>query len=666
MSGFFEYAERNGFAIFPVPPNSKAAAFDFTREHSRDRDQWQRWRDAGHNLGIYAAGSRLITVDIDAKGDRDSAWVEWCRLCREWGIDPVKHPPHVDTPSGGWHVFFQIPDGTAASALTQRDLVQRRINTRVEGYTIAPGSTIDGAVYSLHSDAPPYTAPQGLIEALERRTAERPAGLPGKGERDVDDVRKLIEWLNERGEFDDYDSWCNLGMALRAEMGDEDGFELWEIATWPEAAEAAIKKWSSFDTELKPESVGLGTFMKRAHEKGWVGNIRKSSEAMFGDVAARIEPPAQQTQAAKDVIQSSGEFVKGFVPPNYLVDGILQTGYLYSLTAQTGVGKTALAIRLAAHVATGTPIGGLAVERGTALYCAGENPIDVQARWLGLTKSMALDPATTDVHFVPGARPLSQIAAAIAAEVVRKGISPSLVVVDTAAAYFEGDDENSNTQLGAYARQLRTLVNLPGSPCVLVLCHPTKKASADEMIPRGGSAFLAEVDGNIGAVRDGLIIRAGVVGKFRGSDAWSLRFELDVIRDHPLLRDTKGRFISTVIARPISEAVAEAAEAHRATDWERVLRVLPGQNAPGMRVTDIARRLVWFVKGDQKQPATSKVDRALKSLQGEKLATAINKKWRLTAKGERELNITDSAAAVSPSVGIPMPPPPYNYPLTPH
>lgn len=642
---FLDYATKNSFVLFPVPPNSKAATFDFTRENSRDRAQWEQWRTTGANLGIYAAGSRLITVDIDAKGDRDSAWAEWCRLCWEWGIDPEKHLPHVDTPSGGWHTFFKIPDGTEASTLTQRDLVRDRINTRIEGYTVAPGSTIDGVPYFMRSDASPYSAPAGLTEALQRRTAERSAGAPGKGERDKDDVRKFVEWLIEREEFDDYDSWVNLGMALRAEMGDEDGFEIWQIATWPEAVEAARKKWGSFDTELTSESVTLGTFMKRAHEKGWAGNIRKSSEAMFKDVTASIEPLAQQTQATADVIQSSGEFVKGFVPPNYLVDGIIQTGYLYSLTAQTGVGKTALAVRLAAHVATGTPLGGIAVEKGTALYCAGENPIDVQARWLGLTKSMGLDPATVDVHFVPGARALSQIAPAIAAEVVRKGISPTLVVVDTAAAYFEGDDENSNTQLGAYARQLRTLVNLPGSPCVLVLCHPTKKAAADEMIPRGGSAFLAEVDGNIGVVRQESTILATVMGKFRGSDAWSLRFELDVIRDHPLLRDTKGRFISTVIARPISEAMAAVHDMAATREEDTVLYVLPGSGELGLSASDVARKLGWFVKRDPNHPAHTKAGRKLEKLKREKLVEDVRGKWRLSRKGELELNRMDAASA---------------------
>ena len=42
---------------------------------------------------------------------------------------------------------------------------------------------------------------------------------------------------------------------------------------------------------------------------------------------------------------------------------------------------------------------------------------------------------------------------------------------------------------------------MPGEPCVIVACHPVKNASDDNLIPRGGGAFLNEVDGNLTATR---------------------------------------------------------------------------------------------------------------------------------------------------------------------
>src|SRR3954452_23132989 len=73
-----------------------------------------------------------------------------------------------------------------------------------------------------------------------------------------------------------------------------------------------------------------------------------------------------------------------------------------------------------------------------------------------------------------------------------------LVILDTSAAYFLGNEELSNTQMGAHARLLRRLTTLPGAPCVVVLCHPIKHVTdPTQLLPRGGGAFLAEVDGNL-------------------------------------------------------------------------------------------------------------------------------------------------------------------------
>lgn len=59
-----------------------------------------------------------------------------------------------------------------------------------------------------------------------------------------------------------------------------------------------------------------------------------------------------------NTILTGREFIADFVPPDYLVYRILQRRYFYSLTAQTGAGKTAIALRLAAHVELGRAIGG--------------------------------------------------------------------------------------------------------------------------------------------------------------------------------------------------------------------------------------------------------------------------------------------------------------------
>ena len=42
------------------------------------------------------------------------------------------------------------------------------------------------------------------------------------------------------------------------------------------------------------------------------------------------------------IIKSSREFVAGFVPPDYLIDGVVQRRFIYSMTGATGAGKTSI------------------------------------------------------------------------------------------------------------------------------------------------------------------------------------------------------------------------------------------------------------------------------------------------------------------------------------
>jgi hypothetical protein len=246
------------------------------------------------------------------------------------------------------------------------------------------------------------------------------------------------------------------------------------------------------------------------------------------------------------LILSSAAFVADFVPPEYVLEGVLQRRFLYSFTGKTGSGKTAILLLLAAHVGLCKFIGDRSVEAGRVLYFAGENPDDVRMRWIAMAQQLDFDFDEMAVHFIPGIFKLSQLFKRIRAEVERIG-EVTLIIVDTSAAYFEGDEENSNVQLGNHARRLRSLVGLPGAPCVIAACHPPKNAADDSLIPRGGGAFLAEVDGNLTARSNAGGVEVHWQGKFRGPDFQPMMFQLKTVT-HERLKDSKGRLIPTVVA----------------------------------------------------------------------------------------------------------------------
>lgn len=345
-----------------------------------------------------------------------------------------------------------------------------------------------------------------------------------------------------------------------------------------------------------------------------------------------------------DFIKSSGQFVRGFVPPDYVVDGIFQRRFCYAITGKTGSGKTAIGMLLTAHIITGRSIAGRDVAKGPVLYLAGENPTDVQMRWLGLTQQMGIDPATADVHFIDGVVPLSQTADKISAEATAKCLQPAAIIVDTAAAYFEGDDDNNNVQMGDYARMLRSLTQLPGGPAVFILCHPTKRAGDDDLIPKGGGAFLNEVDGNVGARKDGELIAVSVQGKFRGPEFNPIYFELQAVY-HPLLKDSRGRSIPTVIARALDGPAMEARDLAGERDEDKLLRTI--EKHPRKSQRELAMAAGWG--------SHAKVNRLGKKLEIQKLIKLEGRGWILTSVGQRALNAQESARTTVNQPPLPLP-----------
>ena len=190
----------------------------------------------------------------------------------------------------------------------------------------------------------------------------------------------------------------------------------------------------------------------------------------------------------------------------------------------------------------------------------------------------------------------------------RKHLKPNVIFIDTAAAFFPGENENDNNENGEYARQLRTLCNLPGNPTVIVLCHPTKSAKdLNEMVPRGGGAFLNEVDGNIGVLKAAPRSLRLQLASFGGPEFLPLNFALKGVT-HPKLVTSAGKSIPTVIAEPISYDEVQRRDETGRKNEDKALEMLCN-NPKGMIQADIAKSLSWY---------DNKAKRALKSLAGRK------------------------------------------------
>jgi hypothetical protein len=332
--------------------------------------------------------------------------------------------------------------------------------------------------------------------------------------------------------------------------------------------------------------------------------------------------------AANSIFESAG-FVSGFTPPDYLLDGVLQRGFIYSLTGATGAGKTAVAMLLMAHAALGRPLGGREVSRTRCLMLVGENADDVRARWIGLAHGMEFDPETIDVAFMPGVFNVAERFDEIHAYAAGTG-GFGLVVVDTSAAYFPGFDENNNTEAGDHARVLRSLTTLPGKPCVVVNCHPTKTAKTDNLLPRGGGAFIAEVDGNLTCATKGGGSEVHTEGKFRGPEFEPMMFETVTIKCDRL-KDSRGRHVPTVVARALSQVACEALAEIEDRDSRRLLGCM--RDHDGASIANLAKAMGWTLSNGG--PNKTKVKRNLIKLQKDRLVEQQLNTWVLTDAGRK-------------------------------
>lgn len=394
--------------------------------------------------------------------------------------------------------------------------------------------------------------------------------------------------------------------------------------------------------ELEGRGPALWALKWRREMKKW-GSAKMKVEAArpnpHVDHAADFEPPPKvdpDTGQPLPLLQSSAQFLKGFVPPNYLIDHVIQQHYLYALTARTGHGKTAIAMLMGQAVARGTAFHGQPCKQGNVLFLAGENPQDIRARFLMLAHYEKFDAYNVPFYFVDGVIDIAAKMPVIKAEAEKIG-DLALVIVDTAAAYFRGDDANNNVQQGQFAQLLRQLITLPSNPAVLVNCHPTKNAGKDNLVPLGGVHFLNEIDGNLQLWADD---RVGQLwphtAKWRGAPFEVMDFEFPS-RLCPAVRDAKGREMSSVIAVPIAEAAAEARAAGTEDDENALMRSM--HHYPNASIAELAKQ-TGFLLADGKAPHKSKVHRLLETLLKSKLVSQFrNGRYRLTKKGAKAIGV---------------------------
>jgi len=343
---------------------------------------------------------------------------------------------------------------------------------------------------------------------------------------------------------------------------------------------------------------------------------------------------AEEPKSSYDKIESLDfqQYIDSFEVPDWLIDCLIVTGRVYSLTAVTGHGKTAWATNLALSVACGVSFSGLEVRKGRVLYLSGENDEDQKSRVLATSQAFNLYPEPGMFRVIAGGGPIGTMLEDLR-DIIEEHGPFALIVVDTSAAYYGGEDDNSNTDQHAHASYLRTISQMTGSPTVLTLCHPIKNASRENLVPRGGSSFMNAVDGNLTLWKSNDRATLHHYGKFRGSSFAPLEFLFEdvLLNNH---KDSKGNPIKSVVLRALSEQEVQAVMQQEWRDEDRVLYEMLHNPEGSQR--DWAKDCRFLDKNEA--PVVSKLHRLILSLATFRLVEkdARDKRWVLSEKGRKE------------------------------
>lgn len=345
--------------------------------------------------------------------------------------------------------------------------------------------------------------------------------------------------------------------------------------------------------------------------------------SLSSGTAAKLNSEKRSNQP---LLIDANEWLDQSTPMEWVVDGVIQKGCLYACTAVTNHGKTAIGLLMAMCVAAGRKFAGRDIKPGKVMILCGENPDGFRTRMKATMDSLGLEREDVAglITVLPQALPLANSVEQILAEARQVEGEYSLVLIDTSVSYFSGDDEDDNLQARTHAWNMRALAELPGRPAIIANAHPTKSADRENLLPRGGGAFLNEIDTNLTVWAEGETAVLHWHRKKRGPDFDPIPFEF-----HGKSIEEHGRKVPTVYAAHITDQREHELRKARTQADDRLLHAM--LHHPDSTYADWATSCGW--NGEQ---AKSKVYRSMNRLKDDKLVMKYRGSYKLTQSGESE------------------------------
>jgi len=273
-------------------------------------------------------------------------------------------------------------------------------------------------------------------------------------------------------------------------------------------------------------------------------------------------------------------------PVAWLIHRYLEKDTLAVMFGPPGKGKSFIALDVACCIATGRAFHGLPVAQGAVFYIAGEGHNGIARRlsaWAVLN-SVSLEGAPLFISEGPtnlaSAANAAKVAEAVQALADKTGAHPELIVIDTLARNF-GGDENSATEVGQFVRHVDIHLRHRWKATTLIVHHSGKDG---ERGARGSSALKGAADAEYEVSRhdDDKLIRLTARKMKDADEPPPLAFELVSV---PVL-DNTGSPIGAAALRSMAYSLpATPAKSGMGKNQQRAFVLLEGLHS------EIAERL---------------------------------------------------------------------------
>jgi hypothetical protein len=230
--------------------------------------------------------------------------------------------------------------------------------------------------------------------------------------------------------------------------------------------------------------------------------------------------------------------------------------------------KSFIGLDLAMHLVTGVDWTGRRTKGGPAYYVAAEGGSGIARRidaWQK-TNGLAEDVSGLQICTRPFLLTDPGDVALLVADIEALAVKPRLVVIDTLAQTFSGD-ENSSSDIGDYIRLINSEIRARFG-CSVIIVHHTGHAASER--PRGSSAIMANLDFVLGVFRpDPKALRAILTTAKQkdGDRAKDLSFTLERL---VLGEDEDGDELSSLVAKYVDVA-ENALESFRGTKYTPII-----------------------------------------------------------------------------------------------